>query len=169
MNAGTFFVRAWRFLSIFGFLIALFSSHISYPDEVAVRFNDQGQPIQTIDRETIFYLAIAIFIISNTFLNVLKRLFIRVPIAQLPVPNQALWATHRPKLNQIFTEWFSLLTSAINTILALGLLVLSLLNRGDRSMPLSDYVWLLPVSTVILIAVIVTLPIRLFKKPSDEQ
>lgn len=168
MNTGTFFVRTWRFLSVIGFLFSLFSSYISYPDEVAVRFDDQNQPIQTMNRETIFYLAIAIFIVSNTSLGLLRKLFVRVPIAQLPVPNQAVWTKHRARLNAIFSEWFSMLISAINTIMALGLFVLSSLNRGDRSMPASDYIWLLPVSTVILIAVISTLPIRLFMKPSSD-
>ena len=88
-------------------------------------------------------------------------------MTQLPVPNHAVWATHRAQLNAIFGQWFSMLISAINTITALGLFVLSSLNRGDRSMQPADYVWLLPVSTVILVAVLVTLPIRLFMKPGD--
>ena len=168
MNVGTFFVRTWRFLSIIGFLISLFSSYISFTEEVAVRFDDLNQPIQTMNRETIFYLAIAVFIVSNTFLTLLRKLFVRVPMAQLPVPNQAVWAAHRTQLNTIFAQWFSMLISAINTIMALGLFVLSSLNRGDRNMPPSDYIWLLPVSTVILIAVIVVLPIRLFRKPGND-
>ena len=168
MKASTFFVRVWRILSIVGLLFALFSSYVSYPGEVAVRFNDLNQPIQTVGRETIFYVAIAIFMINNTLINAMARLFLRLPTAQIPVPNQAVWASHRPKLNVVFANWFKALMAAINTILALALLVLSLLNRGDRSMQPYDYVWLLPVSTAILIIVLAALPIRLFMKPGDD-
>lgn len=169
MKAGTFFVRVWRVLSIVGFLFALFSSYISYPDNVVVRFDELNHPLQTINRETIFYIAIAIFLINNTLLNLIGRLFLKVPTDQIPVPNQHVWATRRPELNVVFKEWFSLLMSAINTILGLGLLVLSFLNRSDRPIRAVEYAWLLPLSTFILIAVIVWLPIRLFRKPSEDE
>ncbi|GAB4041031.1 hypothetical protein [Spirosoma gilvum] len=168
MNAGTFFVRAWRILSIIGFVGSLFASYISYPEEVAVRFDDLKQPIQTINREVIFYLSIAIFLITNTVGRLISKLFLRVPTAQIPVPHPGSWASHRSKLNEIFTNWFYALMAAVNTIVALGLFVLSLLNRGDRSLQPFDYAWLLPVSTVILIAVLVGLPVRLFMKPGHD-
>ncbi|WP_420146568.1 hypothetical protein [Spirosoma sp.] len=168
MKAGTFFVRTWRILSILGFLLSLFASYISYPEEVAVRFDDLKQAIQTVNRETIFYVAVAIFIINNTLNNLMIKLFRRVPTAQIPVPNQEVWAAHRSQLDEVFTNWFYSLTAAINTVLALGLFVLSLLNRSDRSMQPYDYAWLLPVVTVILISVLVSLPIRLFMKPGDD-
>lgn len=167
MNIGPFFVRIWRILSIIGFLMSLFSSYISYPDQVAFRFGNLKQPLQTINREVLFYVAIAFFIISNTLLKVISKQFLRVPTAQIPGVNQDRWAAHRSELNEIFTNWFSALISAVNTILAMGLFVLSLLNRGDRSMQPYDYAWLLPISTAILIAVLVALPIRLLRKPAE--
>jgi hypothetical protein len=169
MKAGTFFVRVWRILSIVGFIFALFSSYISYPDNVVVRFDELNHPLQTINRETIFYIAIAIFLINNTLLNLIGRLFLKVPTEHIPVPNQGVWATRRPELNIVFKEWFSLLMSSINTILGLGLLVLSFLNRSDRPIRAVEYAWLLPLSTFILIAVIAWLPIRLFRKPSEDE
>ncbi|MVM29191.1 hypothetical protein GO755_04040 [Spirosoma sp. HMF4905] len=168
MKAGTFFVRVWRILSIAGFLFALFSSYISYPDEVNVRFDDLNHPLQTINREVIFYIAIAIFLVNNTLVNAVSRLFLRVPTAQLPVPNHTIWADHRPKLNLIFKEWFTMIIASINTILGLGLLVLSFLNRSDRPIRYIEYAWLLPLTTAILIAVLAWLPIRLFMKPGDD-
>ena len=168
MKVGTFFVRTWRVLSILGFVFALFTSYISYPGEVAVRFDDLKQPIQTVNRELIFYIAVAIFLINNTLINAIAKLFRRVPTAQIPIPNQGIWVSYRSQLNEIFTNWFSALMAAINTVLALGLFVLSLLNRSDRSMQPYDYAWLLPVITAILIAVLIALPIRLFMKPSAD-
>lgn len=168
MKAGTFFIRVWRVMSILGLLFSLFGSYISYPDQVAVRFDEFSQPIQHVDRETIFYTAVAIFLINITLINVAGKLFVRLPTAQVFVPNADVWAAHRSQLNAIFRNWFYALTAAINTILALGLFVLSLLNRGDRGMQPYNYAWLLPVSTLILIAVLAYLPIRLFMKPSSD-
>lgn len=169
MKAGIFFIRVWRILSILGFLFLLFSSYVSFPENVAVRFNELKQPVQTINRETIFYIAVAIFLVNNTLINAIARLIQRVPTAQLLIPNQDIWAAHRPQLNGIFRNWFHALMAAINTILALAMLVLSLLNRGDRSMQPYDYAWLLPGSTFMLISVLVSLPIRLFMKPSNDE
>lgn len=168
MKTGTFFVRVWRIMSILGLLFALFNSYISYPSDVAVRFDELNQPIQFIDRETLFYIAVAIFLINNTLINAVARLFPRVPTAQIPVPNREVWATHRSTLNEVITNWFYALMAAINTILALGLMVLSFLNRSNRGIETVDYAWLLPLSTAILIIVLVALPIRLLMKPGKD-
>ena len=168
MKTGTFFVRIWRILSILGLLFALFNSYVSYPGEVAIRFDELSQPVQFIGRETLFYIAVAIFLVNNTLVNAVARLFPRIPTAQVLVPNKQVWANHRAKLNVVMTNWFYTLMAAINTILALGLMVLSFLNRSARSIRPIDYAWLLPLSTAILIIVLVALPVRLFMKPGDD-
>ncbi len=161
-------MRIWRIISILGLLFVLFNSYISYPSEVAVRFDELKQPIQFISRETLFYIAVAIFLINNTLINAVARLFPRVPTAQIFVPNRQVWVNHRPALNVVITNWFYALMASINTILALGLMVLSFLNRSARDIRAVDHAWLLPLSTAILIIVLVSLPIRLFMKPGDD-
>jgi hypothetical protein len=168
MKTGTFFVRVWRILSILGLLFALFNSYISYPGDVAVRFDELNNAIQFIDRETLFYIAVAIFLINNTLVNAVARLFPRIPTAQVPVPNQEVWAKHRSTLNEVVTNWFYALMAAINTVLGLGLMVLSFLNRSNHGIEAVNYAWLLPLSTAILIIVLVALPIRLFMKPGGD-
>lgn len=168
MKTGTFFVRVWRIMSILGLLFALFNSYISYPSDVAVRFDELTNATQFIDREVIFYIAVAIFLINNTLINAVARLFPRIPTDKVPVPNKAAWARHRDRLNEVVTNWFYALMAAINTVLALGLMVLSFLNRSGHEMNPVDYAWLLPLSTAILIIVLVALPIRLFMKPGGD-
>ncbi|GAB3643839.1 hypothetical protein [Spirosoma arcticum] len=168
MKTGTFFVRIWRIISILGLLFVLFNSYISYPSEVAVRFDELKQPIQFVSREALFYIAVAIFLVNNTLINAVARLFPRIPTARIFVPNRQVWVNHRSALNVVITNWFYALMASINTILALGLMVLSFLNRSARDIQIVDYVWLLPLSTAILIIVLVSLPIRLFMKPGDD-
>lgn len=159
MTIETFFIRAWRLASIAGLVFSLLNSYIAYPAEVAVRFNEVGQATQYLDRETIFYISVAIFLINNTLINAIARLFPRIPTDKLPV--SANWATQREQLNQAATNWFYGLMAAINTILALALFVLSMLNRSDMSIDSSTYAWLMPLSTLLLGAVLLVLPIRL--------
>ncbi|WP_229368226.1 hypothetical protein [Fibrisoma limi] len=153
-------------ISILGLLLSLFTSYVSYPGAVAVRFNEIGQAVQYVDREAVFYIAVAIFLINNTLISTVARLFTRVPIGQIPIPNQPLWADHRAELNEVITNWFYAIMSAINTILALALFVLSLLNRSDLTATPINYAWLLPLSTLILAAVLIALPVRLLIKPA---
>lgn len=168
MKASAFLIRIWRILSILGFVFSLFNSYVSYPGEVAVRFDPTGYAVQYVSRETLFYIAVLIFLLTNVLIGAVSRLFPRIPTERLPIPNAAVWAAHRPQLNIVVTNWFSALRSAVATILALGLAVLSFLNRSNHAPEERDYAWLLPLSTLILISVLVGLPIRLFMKPSTD-
>lgn len=168
MRTSAFFIRVWRILSILGFVFSLFNSYISYPGSVAVRFDDTGYAVQYVSRETIYYTAVIIFLLTNVLIGAVSRLFPRIPTDRLPIPNAAVWANHRPELNVVFTNWFSALRSAVNTILALGLMVLSFLNRSNHAPDDRDYAWLLPLSTFIIISVLVGLPIRLLMKPGTD-
>jgi hypothetical protein len=165
MRAGSFFVRTWRILSIIGFVGLLMSSYISYPNEVAFRFNEAGQAVQYLSRETIFYVSIIIFMTVYVITNAVARLFPKLPIEKIPNPNPAAWEGQRRKLADIYVNWFYALAAAFNTILALGLMVLSFLNRSNISADSTDYGWLLPLSTAIIAIVIISLPIRLMMKP----
>lgn len=165
MRAGPFFVRTWRILSILGFVILLISSYISYPGEVAFRFNEAGQAVQYLSRETVFYVSIGTFILVYVITNALARLFPNLPVEKIPNPNPAAWEGQPRKLIAVYTSWFSALSAAFNTILALGLMVLSFLNRSNINADSNDYGWLLPLSTGIIAIVIISLPIRLMMKP----
>lgn len=165
MRIGTFFVRVWRLLSIFGLVFSLLNSYISYPGDVAVLFNSLGQATQYLDRETLFYTAVAIFLVNNVLINSITRLIPKLPFSQLPV--SAIWVTYRDELNAILVNWFYALMAAVNTILALSLMVLSFLNRSDFRVDSTTYGWLLPLSVSIIGIVILALPIRvLLMKPA---
>ncbi len=165
MRAGTFFVRTWRIISILGFVGLLLSSYISYPNEVAFRFNSAGQAVQYLGRETIFYVSMGLFILIYVTTNAVARLFPKLAANQMPNPNPIPWEGYRKKLADVYVNWVYALAAAFNTILALGLMVLSFLNRSNQQADSTDYGWLLPLSTGILAIVIVSLPIRLFMKP----
>lgn len=167
MTVGTFFIRIWRIISIIGLILSLISSYISYPADVAVRFDENNVGIATVDREVLFYAAVGAFLLNNILINTVAKLFPRIPTAKIPVPNQAVWAANRTKLNEVMGNWFHALQSSVNTILALGLLVLSFLNRSiPEATDAQNHIWLLPMCTLIIASVVISLPIRLLMKPS---
>jgi hypothetical protein len=166
MRAGSFFIRTWRILSILGFVALLMSSYVSYPNEVAFRFNELGQASQYISREVIFYVSIGLFLLIYVTTNALSRLFPKLPAERIPTPNPASWQGYRQEVVAVYVDWFYALAAAFNTILALSLMVLSFLNNSSRTNAgAADYAWLLPVSTAILAIIIVALPVRLMMKP----
>lgn len=166
MTVGTLFIRVWRILSIIGLILSLIGNYVSYPTEVAIRFNENNVAIATVDREVLFYATVGAFLLNNVFINTIARLFPRLPTEKIAVPNQAAWAANRPKLNEIMGNWFYTLQASVNTILALGLLVLSFLNRSiPEATDAQNHIWLLPVCTFIIASVVISLPIRLLMKP----
>ena len=169
MRAGSFFVRTWRILSILGFVGSLYSNYISFPVDVAIRFNSIGQAVQYVGRETIFYTSITIFLLVYVLTNAVVKLFPKLPAERIPNPNHEKWQGFRQELVAVYVNWFYALSAAFNTILGLGLMVLSFLNRSDlTNVGPSEYAWLLPISTAILAIVVVSLPIRLLMKPPVE-
>ncbi len=169
MTVGTLFIRIWRIISIVGLILSLISSYISFPTDVAVRFDKNSVATALVDREVLFYAAVAIFLVNNVLINSVAKLFPRIPTEKIPVPNHAAWAANRPKLNEVVVNWFHALQASVNTILGLGLLVLSFLNRSSlNATDEQNYVWLLPLSTIIVGSVIISLPIRLLMKPSAD-
>lgn len=169
MTVGTFFIRIWRIVSITGLILSLVSSYISYPADVAVRFDDNNVATAIVDREVLFYATVGAFLLNNVLINAIAKLFPRIPTANIPVPNQVAWGANRSQLNQVMANWFYALQSSVNTILALGLLVLSFLNRSTpEATDAQNYVWLLPMCAAIIASVVISLPIRLLMKPAAD-
>ena len=151
-----------------GFAAMLASAYSSFEQTVAVGFTPDGRPDQFMERNTLFYLCVAIFLINNTLVSLLAKLFPRVPDAALPVPNQAAWAEHRAQLNELTKNWFYALMATVNTVMILALWVLSQLNKQLGAEPLTGFGWLLPVSVLLIAIAIIALPVRLLFKPDRE-
>lgn len=169
MKVSTFAIKLWRWVSMLAFAAVLTYTYSNFDQNVAVHFTPQKQPDAFLQRDVLFYICVAIFLVTNTLVGLVARLFPRVPSAALPIPNQNLWAGHRTQLNELTQNWFYALMAAINTVMALALWVLGQLNKQLGNSALGGHEWLLPVCTLIFATVIVALPIRLMMKPANEE
>ncbi|MGM9512586.1 hypothetical protein ACS5NO_32960 [Larkinella sp. GY13] len=168
MKISNFAIRLWRLASLVGFGTLLIYTYVSLETNVAVSFTPDSRPDVFINRDYLFYGCVAIFLINNTLINTLTKLFPKASGTALPIPNQQLWLEHRSQLNEIFRNWFHCLMAAVNTVMALALYVLGKLNTQLGSTNLSGHQWLLPACTAIIVIVVVSLPIRLAMKPVAE-
>ena len=169
MKVTTFAIRLWRLASLIGFASMLIYTYTSLEATVAVGFTPDSRPDVFISRDYLFYGCVAIFLINNTLINMLTKLFPKVSGTALPIPNQQRWLQHRDQLNEIFQNWFYCLMAAVNTVMVLALYVLRQLNNQLGSTQLTGHQWLLPVCVAIILIVIVSLPIRLAMKPDAEE
>ncbi|GAB3259198.1 hypothetical protein GCM10027347_22590 [Larkinella harenae] len=169
MKVSTFAIRLWRLASLIGFASILIYTYVSLETTVAVSFTPDSRPDVFIDRDYLFYGCVAIFLINNTLINMLTKLFPKVSGTALPIPNQQLWLEHRKQLDEIFQNWFYCIMAAVNTVMALALYVLGRLNTQLGSTSLTGHQWLFPVCAAIILIVIVSLPIRLTMKPTPEE
>lgn len=169
MKVSTFAIRLWRLASLIGFASILIYTYVSLETTVAIGFTPDSRPDVFLSRDYLFYGCVAIFLINNTLINALTKLFPKVSGTVLPIPNQQLWLENRHQLNEIFQNWFYCLMASVNTIMALALFVLGRLNTQLGSTSLSGHQWLLPVCLAIILIVVISLPIRLAIKPVAEE
>ncbi|GAB3313233.1 hypothetical protein GCM10027299_00030 [Larkinella ripae] len=168
MKVTTFAIRLWRLASLIGFASILIYTYVSLETTVAVGFTSDSRPDVFISRDYLFYGCVAIFLINNTLINTLTKLFPKVSGTALPIPNQQRWLENRSQLNEIFQNWFYCLMASVNTVMALALYVMGRLNTQLGSTNLSGHQWLLPACVAIIGLVVVSLPIRLAMKPAAE-
>jgi len=160
MKVSTFLSWGWRLASIVGFAVTLLYTYTSFEPNVIVGFTPDRRPDVFMSREVLFYSCVAIFLVSNTLINLVAKLFPKISGTALPIPNAGVWLEHRSQLN--------CLMAAINTVMIISLAMLAKLNKQVGVSRLSGYEWLLPTCLGIIVIVLVALPIRLLMKPDAE-
>lgn len=168
MKVSTFLSWGWRLASIVGFAATLLYTYTSFEPNVIVGFTPDRRPDVFMSREVLFYSCVAIFLVSNTLINLVAKLFPRISGTALPIPKAGIWLEHRSQLNEIMRDWLYCLMAAINTVMIISLAMLAKLNKQVGVSRLSGYEWLLPACLGIIAIVLVALPIRLLMKPDAE-
>ena len=168
MKVSTFFSWVWRLASIIGFAAALLYTYTAFEPTVVVGFAPDRRPDTFISREVLFYSCVAIFLINNTLVNLVAKLFPRVSGVSLPIPNAGAWQEHRDQLNEVVRNWLYCIMAAVNTVMGISLVVLMKLNKQVGVSRVGSYEWLLPICLGIIAIVVVALPIRLLMKPDSE-
>lgn len=165
MKVTTFAIKVWRWFSVLLVVGALTWTYSLFPDMVAVGFASSGMPDYYLEKDLIFYVAMALIIFNNVIIMAMARQVAKVPLSLLPIPNRSAWAEHRDALNEHLINWLYCLVAAINTILALSLFALATVNSSQYNANIFSFAWLFYLGFGMLIVIFAALPIRMMRPP----
>jgi len=165
MKISTFTALVARWLTMVLAIGAIVWTYSVNAPEVTLSYDGNGNPSVVVTKSQLFYLAAAIFLISNVLLAHMKKQIPGIPIAVMPIPHKKLWAESRPELDEFLGNWLFAVISAVNFILSLGLFIVASDNSLQFKLNLGDFNWVYYASYVILFAVLVLIPLKLLRPP----
>jgi hypothetical protein len=167
MKVTTFGIKVWRWLSLVLVIGALVWTYSVFPQTVAVDFSDNGLAEKYLEKEHIFYIVMALFLLNNVLITGLARHIPNVDPMHLPILNKKVWAQHREALNEHLTNWLYCLVAVINTIIGMSLFALATINSQQYKLDVFDFSWLYYAGLGLMIIVFL-LPLRLLWTPAPE-
>ncbi|MCE7073189.1 MULTISPECIES: hypothetical protein [Dyadobacter] len=167
MKVTTFVIKVWRWMSLILVIGALVWTYSVFPQTVAVDFSDNGLAEKYLEKEHIFYIVMALFLLNNVLITGLARHIPKVDPMHLPILNKKVWAQHREALNEHLINWLYCLVAVINTIIGMSLFALATVNSQQYKLDVFDFSWLYYVGLGLMIIVFL-LPLRLLWTPAPE-
>ncbi|SKC17740.1 hypothetical protein [Dyadobacter psychrophilus] len=167
MKVTTFGIKVWRWLSLVLVIAALVWTYSVFPQTVAVDFSDNGLAEKYLEKEHIFYIVMALFLLNNVLITGLARHIPNVDPMHLPILNKKVWAQHREELNEHLINWLYCLVAVINTIIGMSLFALATINSQQYKLDVFDFSWLYYAGLGLMIIVFL-LPLRLLWTPTPE-
>ena len=126
------------------FFAALVLSYAFLPDRVGILADAEGIANEFVSKETFFYSALAIFVVTN----LMGSVFIGVMNA---VPSTSGLYFHSENFKESTTSWFSSFFAIINVFLITATLYVSLFNnQGDYT--ISEFNFLIYIAPLLLAA-----------------
>ncbi len=146
---------------------ALGWTYATFSEMVAYRFGADGKPSDFLNKETVFYISMALLILNNVAIGTVAKQIHHVPVELLPIPHRSKWERNKPALFEILTNWLTSLIAAINTIIALSLFTLSTVNSPSRY-DIFHFSWLSYLSIALLVVIMLAPPVFLMQAPESQ-
>ncbi|MHA4737854.1 hypothetical protein [Dyadobacter sp. MSC1_007] len=167
MKVTTFAIKIWRWASLLFVIGALVWTYSLFPEMVAVDFSETGLAEYYLDKEHVFYIVMALFLLNNVVITGLAKHIPNVDPMHLPILKRKVWAQHREELNEHLINWLYCLVAVINTVIGFSLLSLATINSTSYKMDVFDFSWLY-YAGIILTFIVFLLPLRLLWPPVPE-
>ena len=167
MKVTTFAIKIWRWASLLFVIGALVWTYSLFPEMVAVDFSETGLAEYYLDKEHVFYIVMALFLLNNVVITGLAKHIPNVDPMHLPILKRKVWAQHREELNEHLINWLYCLVAVINTVIGFSLLSLATINSTSYKMDVFDFSWLY-YAGIILTFIVFLLPLRLLWPPAPE-
>lgn len=121
-------VKFFWYISIIVFLITLLFVYAYLPGRVGVHADPAGIPDYYIDKATFFYTSIALFLLANIPLFILRRL-LQKHWAESHVATQK--SVGRLSLQKDLSNWLLSLATALNIFFIIGVVYLGIFNNAE--------------------------------------
>lgn len=152
------FFNFWRIGSFILLSVVLMFCYTTLPENIAIGFAENGQPVKFIDKQSFFYWSCAIILGINFLVGILSGFIAKVDFRKIYKSAQSPQA-----INSVFKGWFSALLAFVNTYLVFVLLGLYNINsREDQSLDF-NYNYLLWIGVLGLAIILIFLPFKLLR------
>lgn len=135
MTIQHFIFKYGRYATFILFIIVLFLKYFSFPDFVAVNFDNKGEPSGFLPKSQLFYLLITLLILLNTIIPLVSNVYKKY--LKIQNPNQILITA----LN--FENLINLAIFLFNIYLITALFILAKINSSEYTTKITDYIWFL--------------------------
>ncbi|WP_304237700.1 hypothetical protein [Jiulongibacter sediminis] len=155
-----------KFVSFILVIIMLLLCYVQLPDSIAVTHNEIGRPTGFMDKQTFFYVGVAVIVGLYVLFGLLKSTLVKTNFSNLNP--KSLWAQKPEQLKYLLGGWSDVFLTVINIYLLFTLLAIKETN-GEASRNLfRNYDWFLIVGAIALIILIFFVPLRLlFTDPKE--
>lgn len=161
------FFKFWRILSLPFLAITFIINYVTLPDTIAIHHTELGLPDGFVGKETFFYSGFAIIIIFNLLINLLKSQALKLDYLKLKPTSE--WAKNTDQLKAVVEGWMDAIIAYINSFLAIVLIALNRINRGDGQKLDLNYNIIIMIAAALFVFILVFLPIRLlYTSPKEE-
>lgn len=161
------FFKFWKITSVVLLTIIILFCYANLPDNIAINFNENGNPEGFINKQQFFYWSAGVVFFINTLVSLLQNAVLKINFKALNPNSQ--WAKEPEALKNLLKGWFQGFLAVINTYLIFVILGINNIN-SDKAQTLDfNYNWLIVLGIIILIVIIFSLPIRLlYTQPAKE-
>lgn len=147
---------------------ALVWTYSVFPEQIAVDFAASGLAEIYVNKEHLFYIVMAFFILNNVVLSAFARQIPKIDPSHFPIPKRNIWIQYREELNEHLINWLYTVVASINTIIGLSLLALATINSSQYNLTVFDFAWVSYVGLALMILIFL-LPLRLLRTPVPKE
>ncbi len=156
MTIQHFIFKYGRYATFILFIVVLFLKYFSFPDFVAVNFNNTGEPSGFLPKSQLFYLLISLLILLNTIVPLITVVYKKF----IKIQNQAQILISA--LN--FENLINLAIFLCNIFLLTALFILAKINSTEYTTKVTNYLWYLYALPLIPAALVFYFMLKFKKK-----
>jgi uncharacterized membrane protein len=147
------FFKFWRIGSIVLLTVVLLFCYTSLPENIAVGFEDEGNPKDFINKQQFFYWSAGIIMGINFLLGVFENLIVKVNFSK--ILRGTGWAERPQAASSFFKGWVSAFLAFVNTYLVFVLLGLYNINSSREQKLDFNYNYLLLLGVLVLLILLI--------------